>query len=273
MRLRIAPPEALVAHLSVNLNKIAWLRNGRAPDAVPSLLQMANIVLDAGADGVTVHPRPDLRHITPADVEVLAKRLKTAPAGVEFNIEGNPFATSSTNYPGFMTLIEHIKPDQCTLVPDADNQLTSDHGFSPSQLNGELKTMLAQIKSWGVRTSIFMDPVPQQMALAAAAGADRVELYTGSYAKAYVEDEAGEPINEVKQIWSIFASSAAAAGDAGLGVNAGHDLDLSNLAYFLQILEIDEVSIGHALISDALKLGLAETVRRYKAITQLNHTS
>lgn len=255
-----------MAHLSVNLNKIAWLRNGRSPDAVPNLLDMANVVLDAGADGITVHPRPDLRHITPDDVYLLAKRLKTAPAGVEFNIEGNPFAGANGDYPGFMTLVERTVPDQCTLVPDANNQLTSDHGFSPTQLNDELQALVSQIKSWGVRTSLFMDPIPEQMPLAAATGTDRIELYTGSYAKAYVEHENGAPTRNTQKLWAIFAATAKAAHSAGLGINAGHDLDTHNLSYFLQIPEIEEISIGHALISDALKWGLSEAVHRYKTI-------
>ena len=254
--------------LSVNLNKIAWLRNGRSIHAQPSLLHMAELVLASGVRGITVHPRPDQRHIRPEDVYALADKLTTVSEAVEFNIEGNPFAGASGDYPGFMALIEQTKPDQCTLVPDADNQLTSDHGFHPTQFTDQLKAIIARLKSWGVRSSLFMDPNPAHMAAAAATGVDRVELYTGPYAEAYAEDATGAPLPAVQPIWDQFAASAEAAQAAGLGVNAGHDLDTHNLPYFLQIPQIEEVSIGHALISDALLWGLEESVRRYQQLVE-----
>jgi pyridoxine 5-phosphate synthase len=237
--------------LSVNLNKIALVRNSRN-SGIPSVTRAARICIDAGADGVTVHPRPDERHIRYADVHELKSMLT-----VEFNIEGNPLE------PKFMDLVRAVKPDQCTLVPDARQQLTSDHGWNLPH-DGELvRPLVAELKSLGIRVSLFVDADPAVMPHAKAAGADRVELYTGPYAEEFAHGRKDAALQR-------YAAAAQAALDVGLGLNAGHDLNLDNLGPFLsRVPGILEVSIGHALISDALELGLAETVRRYRAICRM----
>lgn len=237
--------------LSVNLNKIALVRNSRN-SGIPSVTRAARICIDAGADGVTVHPRPDERHIRYADVHELKSMLT-----VEFNIEGNPLE------PKFMDLVRAVKPDQCTLVPDARQQLTSDHGWNLPH-DGELvRPLVAELKSLGIRVSLFVDADPAVMPHAKAAGADRVELYTGPYAEEFAHGRQDTALQR-------YAAAAQAALDVGLGLNAGHDLNLNNLGPFLsRVPGILEVSIGHALISDALELGLAETVRRYRAICRM----
>ncbi len=239
--------------LSVNLNKIALMRNSRL-SGIPSVTQAAQVALDHGADGITVHPRPDLRHIRPDDVYDLAKMLK-----VEFNIEGNPFEGEVGDYPGFMPLVRAIKPDQCTLVPDAQDQLTSDHGWSLAEEGERLKPIIAELKALGIRVSLFMDAESKEFERAAALGADRVELYTEAYADSY-----GSP--EQAAVFQRFADAAARAGQAGLGVNAGHDLNLNNLGLLASIPNLEEVSIGHALIADALMMGLGNAVNAYKSI-------
>ncbi len=246
--------------LSVNLNKIALIRNSRdtrSPD-VPSHAQLC---IDAGADGITVHPRPDQRHIRASDCRELAAMLS-----VEFNIEGNPFAgprrserAGVDDYPGFLPLVRETRPAQCTLVPDGDAQLTSDHGFDLHRDGERLAPLVRELKDLGIRVSLFMDPQPEQMALAAEVGADRVELYTERYARAFATGEG------VDAVLARFRAAAEAAQAAGLGVNAGHDLNLENLPPFCAALPgLLEVSIGHALTVDALRLGLAETVRAYQ---------
>lgn len=246
--------------LSVNLNKIALIRNSRdtrSPD-VPSHAQLC---IDAGADGITVHPRPDQRHIRASDCRELAAMLT-----VEFNIEGNPFAgprrserAGVDDYPGFLPLVEETRPAQCTLVPDGDAQLTSDHGFDLRRDGERLAPLVEELKRLGIRVSLFMDPEPEQMALAADIGADRIELYTESYARAFATGE------DVDVVLARFSAAAEAAQAAGLGVNAGHDLNLENLPPFCAAIPgLLEVSIGHALTVDALRLGLAETVRAYQ---------
>jgi pyridoxine 5-phosphate synthase len=234
--------------LSVNLNKIALVRNSRG-SGLPSVTRAATICLDAGADGITVHPRPDERHIRPQDVYDLKAMLK-----VEFNIEGNPLE------PKFLDLVRAVRPTQCTMVPDARDQLTSDHGWNLSRQADVLRPIIAELKSLGVRVSLFMDADAAQMSAAKAVGADRVELYTGPYAEAFHQGQR-------EAAWSPYAAAARAARDAGLGVNAGHDLNQENLGPFLQhVPGVLEVSIGHALIADALEVGLSETVRRYAKI-------
>lgn len=246
--------------LSVNLNKIALIRNSRdtrSPD-VPSHAQLC---IDAGADGITVHPRPDQRHIRASDCRELAAMLT-----VEFNIEGNPFAgprrserAGVEDYPGFLPLVRETRPAQCTLVPDGDAQLTSDHGFDLHKDGERLAPLIEELKQLGIRVSLFMDPEPAQMALAAEIGADRIELYTESYARAFA---AGE---DVDAVLARFGAAAEAAQAAGLGINAGHDLNLENLPPFCAAIPgLLEVSIGHALTVDALRLGLAETIRAYQ---------
>jgi len=206
-------------------------------------------VLEAGAQGITVHPRPDERHIRAGDVAELHALLARWPQ-VEFNIEGNPFH----NLMGF---IREVRPHQATFVPDAEGQFTSDHGWDLAADAERVRPLIAEAQACGARVSLFMDPVPEQMALARAVGADRVELYTEAYARAH-----GTP--EQATVLARYARAAEAALAAGLGVNAGHDLNLANLTDFVRAVPgVDEVSIGHALIADALELGLADAVRAY----------
>lgn len=247
--------------LSVNLNKIALLRNSREGN-YPSVVEHAKICLAAGADGITVHPRPDQRHIRPGDVHDLSDLLKAYP-GIEFNVEGNPFAGAQGSYPGFMALVEQVRPHQCTLVPDSDDQLTSDHGFDLTSAADKLKPILAQLKAWECRICLFMDPDIEQIRLAKELGADRIELYTGPYADAFRSGAAN-----LDDLFEQYRAAAAAATAMGLGVNAGHDLDLDNLPRFRQIPDLLEVSIGHALTVDSIALGMSEAVRRYHAICQ-----
>ena len=248
--------------LSVNVNKIAWLRNARGGDR-PSVVDCARTILDSGAAGITVHPRPDARHIRADDVYALREVMDEYP-GSEFNIEGNPTAPARDNgYPGFDRLVETARPDQCTLVPDDDAQLTSDHGWNLAHPNtvARLEERVARYQSWGARVSLFMDPIAANMAAAKCLGADRIELYTGPYADLVTERGIDHP--EATSSWGTYRDAAQYANECGLGVNAGHDLDLVNLARFVSMGGIAEVSIGHALIADALDSGLAPTVKRY----------
>lgn len=237
--------------LSVNVNKVATLRNTREI-GIPSPCRAARLCVEGGADGITVHPRPDERHIRPADVFEIAEMLKFHE-GVEFNIEGNPLHN-------MMKLVEQTRPTQATLVPDAVDSFTSDHGWDVAAHRGQLTDLIGQLKAWGCRVSLFMDADPDTIPLAAEVGADRVELYTEPYASTF--EEAADPT------WlRRYAEAARAAQAAGLGVNAGHDLNLKNLGTFLDAVPgVLEVSIGHALIADALEFGLVDTVRRYRAL-------
>jgi pyridoxine 5-phosphate synthase len=236
-----------MTRLSVNLNKVALLRNTRSL-GIPSVTRAARICIDAGAHGITVHPRPDRRHIRPSDVFELAELL-AREGGVEFNIEGNPF-------PEFMEMVRRVRPTQCTLVPDSPEAATSDHGWNLNQDARRLKPITSELRELGVRVSLFMDADPAQMSLAADAGADRVELYTEPYAAAF-----DTPSSE--EVFGRYAAAARAAQASGLGVNAGHDLNLHNLGRFCTIPGILEVSIGHALTADALEVGLSAAVRAY----------
>jgi pyridoxine 5-phosphate synthase len=236
-----------VTKLSVNINRIALLRNSRSI-GIPSVTEAAKTVIAAGAHGVTVHPRPDERHIKPADVYELAKMLT-----VEFNIEGNPFQ------PPFMDIVCDVKPTQCTLVPDAPNVLTSDSGWNIPKNRDRLLPIIEKLKDNGIRVSLFMDADAALMPLAKEVGADRVELYTEAYATAFRE-------GKVEFIFQQYVLAAKAAQSVGLGVNAGHDLNLQNLAKFCSIPDILEVSIGHALIAEALEMGLFNTVQAYLKI-------
>lgn len=238
-----------MTRLSVNVNKVALLRNSRAL-GIPSVLRAATLALDAGAHGITVHPRPDARHIRPGDVHDLAGLLRQRP-GAEFNIEGNPFE------PPLMELAQAVRPQQCTLVPDTPGAFTSDHGWDLARDGERLRPVVASLKSWGIRVSLFMDADPAVMAAAAATGADRVELYTEPYAAAFgTADE--------QTMLERYAAASRSAQAAGLGVNAGHDLNRDNLPRFLRaVTDVAEVSIGHALVADALEFGLAQTVREY----------
>ena len=245
----MASPSSQRTALSVNVNKVALLRNSRHLD-IPSPIRAAERCLQAGAAGITIHPRPDERHIRAQDARDLAALLKQWP-GREFNIEGNPFHN-------LMPLVRELRPQQCTLVPDSENQFTSDHGWSLPQDAGRLAPVLAELRALGVRVSLFMDPQPQAMAAARALGADRVELYTESYARAWGTPAQGAVLGQ-------FADAARAAQAVGLGVNAGHDLSRQNLTDFLQAVPgVLEVSIGHALVADALELGYAAAVRAYQ---------
>ncbi len=246
----LAPGRGAATALSVNLNLVAQMRNRRAL-GIPSVALAATRVLEAGADGITVHPRPDGRHIRAGDVHELAALLAAWPQ-VEFNIEGNPFHN-------LMDFVREVRPAQCTFVPDSLEQPTSDHGWDLARDGARLAPLVAEAKSLGVRTSLFMDAEPAAMETAAAIGAERVELYTEPYAAAHADPAAREA-----QL-ARFAAAARAAQAAGLGVNAGHDLNLHNLTHFLAAVPgVLEVSIGHAFVSDALELGYAATVRAYR---------
>ncbi|PPU92758.1 pyridoxine 5'-phosphate synthase [Xanthomonas albilineans] len=245
--------------LSVNVNKIAVLRNSRGGE-LPSVLDAARACLDAGAHGITVHPRPDRRHIHAEDALALAEL--TQAHGVEFNIEGNPFAPLRPGYPGLIALCTQARPTQATLVPDGDSQLTSDHGFDFSRDSDRLRPLIAELKALGCRVSLFVDADNPDLAIAAELGADRIELYTGPYAAAF---ERGD--GAAATVAARFAAAARRAQTLGLGVNAGHDLSQANLDMFLaQVPQVLEVSIGHALIGEALYAGLDATVKAYLAV-------
>lgn len=251
--------------LSVNVNKIAVLRNSRG-GRLPAPVDEALRCVAAGARGITVHPRPDRRHITAEDVAAIAAAL---PAGVEFNIEGNPFAPPRDGYPGLLALARAARPAQVTFVPDGDGQITSDHGFDPTALPATMAAQIAAFKALGCRVSLFVDPGETRFDSLRDAGADRVELYTGPYAEAHeVAASNGAATGPLADALAACRRSAEAAQALGLGVNAGHDLSQANLGAFLAgVPGVLEVSIGHALIAEALVDGLAETVRRYRAIT------
>jgi pyridoxine 5-phosphate synthase len=235
--------------LSVNVNRVALLRNSRPLD-IPNLVHIAGLALQAGADGITVHPRPDQRHIRTQDVHDLHALLQRWPQA-EYNLEGNPFHN-------LLPLVRALRPQQCTLVPDSEQQATSDHGWDLRVDAARLRPVIAELKALGVRVSLFMDPRPEAMALAREVGADRVELYTEAYARAHgTAAQAGQ--------LAMYAAAAQAALSEGLGVNAGHDLNRTNLGDFLRAVPgVMEVSIGHALIGDAIEFGIAETVRAYQ---------
>jgi pyridoxine 5-phosphate synthase len=239
-----------MTRLSVNINKIATLRNSRGGNN-PDLIQVALDAERFGAEGITVHPRPDERHIRYADVRALKEAITT-----EFNIEGN------CREEKFVQLVLEAKPDQVTLVPDAEGQLTSDHGWDTIQHREYLQKMIARFKDAGIRTSIFCDPDLRMVEGAAATGTDRIELYTEAYARNFVHDR--------EKAIAPYREAAELARSAGMGINAGHDLDLHNLGFLAKnISGLDEVSIGHALICDALYLGLENTIQLYKrALTQ-----
>ncbi|MDG1694531.1 MAG: pyridoxine 5'-phosphate synthase [Porticoccaceae bacterium] len=243
--------------LSINLNKIALIRNSREGN-FPNILDFAETCIDCGVDGITVHPRPDQRHIRPNDVRQLAQLV--APLDeVEFNIEGNPFADPLGEYPGLLSLVEETLPEQCTLVPDSDSQLTSDHGFDLKSQGDRLIPIIAQIKSMGVRVSLFMDPDLEQIKLASKLGADRIELYTGPYAAAWGTDK-------LEAIFKQHFKAAELAASLDLGVNAGHDLNLINLGQYASIPDLLEVSIGHAFTVDSLNMGMVPALRAYQAL-------
>ena len=239
--------------LSVNVNKVALLRNTRHL-GIPDVVRAARLCLEAGAQGITVHPRPDERHIRGSDVYAIATMMQDWP-DCEFNIEGNPFQN-------LMPLVHDLKArglplHQCTFVPDSEDQFTSDHGWRFPEDAERLMPLIASVHACGVRVSLFMDPVPAAMAAVKAAGADRIEFYTETYARAWGTAQAAEALGH-------FTQAALAAHAAGLGINAGHDLNRDNLTEFLKAVpSVREVSIGHALVADALELGYAATVKDY----------
>ncbi|MEX2365585.1 MAG: pyridoxine 5'-phosphate synthase [Pseudohongiellaceae bacterium] len=247
--------------LSLNLNKIALLRNSREGN-YPNPVEYGRLCIEAGGDGITVHPRPDQRHIRPDDVHELAGLCREYEH-IEFNVEGNPFAEEIGEYPGFLKLVEATRPDQVTLVPDNDDQLTSDHGFNLKVDGDRIRPIIQQLHVQGIRVSLFMDPDPEQIALAQDIGANRIELYTGPYAWAYERND-----KNLETLFQRYANAAKAAREIGLGVNAGHDLNLDNLPRFLQIPDILEVSIGHAFTADSLLMGMENCVQAYLDIVQ-----
>lgn len=236
--------------LSVNVNKIALLRNSRGRD-FPSVIEFAKRVIGLGVKGITVHPRPDERHITRRDIRELTSFLADYP-GVEFNIEGYPSED-------FMELVLNAKPDQCTLVPDAPDQLTSDHGWDISAHESLLSNVLGRLRDADIRSSIFLDPDVEMVERVPSVGADRIELYTESYAQAFGGESQGAVLEK-------YRAAALRASQLGLGLNAGHDLDLANLGEFLTIPSILEVSIGHALIVESLHQGVDKVIARYLAL-------
>jgi pyridoxine 5-phosphate synthase len=245
--------------LSINLNKIALIRNSRDTE-YPSVTHHAKVCIDSGADGITVHPRPDQRHIRVSDCFDLAAMLD-----VEFNMEGNPFAAPMksdrpgvTDYPGFIELVKEIKPAQCTLVPDNNSQLTSDHGFDLTVDGDRLKPIIEALQAIGTRVSLFMDPNLTQIELAKQIGTDRIELYTGPYAKAYDLND------NFDTVFQQFYRAAEKVFDLNIGLNAGHDLNLNNLTQFATLPQLREVSIGHAMTVDAIEMGLTNAIQAYQ---------
>lgn len=242
-----------MVRLSVNVNKVATLRNARG-GRLPDPLDAARSAVEAGAPGITVHPREDQRHIRPADVRAIAGFLDPLRGRVEFNVEGDP-------RPDLFALVRDVRPDQCTLVPVRAGEITSQAGWRADTAPGALAGALADLRSRGIRVSLFVDPEPEPIRWAAGLRADRVELYTEPYARAW---ERGA--DEARASFARYSAAATLAHSLGLGVNAGHDLDLDNLTLFRDLPHLEEVSIGHALISRALFVGLSTVVREYVAV-------
>jgi len=246
-----------MTNLSVNVNKVALIRNSRKGE-VPCIENFSRICIQNGAKGITVHPRPDLRHIRPYDLELLSK--VTNELDVEFNIEGNPFEGSSGEYPGFMNLVENFVPTQCTLVPDASDQLTSDHGWNVLSEKRRLIPIIQQLNSLKIRTALFIDHDIDQIEAAKEIGIDRVEIYTGPFAEAFEKND--------ENTLATYKEAIEYANEINIEVNAGHDLNLENLATLLSYGDIKEVSIGHALISESLIYGIENTIQKYTKIIQ-----
>jgi pyridoxine 5-phosphate synthase len=242
-----------MVRLSVNVNKVATLRNSRG-GRIPGVLEAVEVCLEAGAPGITVHPRADRRHITPEDVRDVSRVLSARDPHVEFNIEGDP-------RPELLDLVHEVRPDQCTLVPVAPGEVTSQAGWQRGAASERLPEVVADLRSRGIRVSVFVDALPDSIRWAASIGADRVELYTEPYARAF---EAGP--DRARHSFEVFADAARLARSLGVGVNAGHDLDLENLVRFRELPHLDEVSIGHAIVSRALFVGLSTVVREYLAV-------
>ena len=242
-----------MVHLSVNVNKVATLRNSRG-GSVPSVLEAVATCLAAGAPGITVHPRADQRHITPEDVRAISAVLKERQPHIEYNIEGDP-------RPELLDLVRDVRPDQCTLVPVMPGEITSQAGWQPGRSTDCLPDVTRDLRSRGIRVSLFVDPQPGPIRWAASIGADRVELYTEPFARAF---ERG--LDEGRASFGVYAEAARLAHSLGLGINAGHDLDQDNLTIFRTLPYLDEVSIGHAIMSRALFVGLDAVVREYLAV-------
>jgi len=242
-----------MVRLSVNVNKVATLRNSRGGQ-VPSVLEAIDVCIGAGAPGITVHPRADRRHITPEDTQAIAHALRSRHPGVEYNIEGDP-------RPDLLELVREVRPDQCTLVPVLPGEITSQAGWRPSAAAERLPGVVADLRGRGIRVSLFVDPEAEPIRWAASVGADRVELYTEPFARAFKRGA-----GDARSSFGVFAEAARLAHELGLGVNAGHDLDLENLVVFRELPHLDEVSIGHAIVSRALFEGLARVVREYLAV-------
>jgi pyridoxine 5-phosphate synthase len=241
--------------LSVNVNKVATLRNSRG-GAVPRVLDAVDVCVAAGAHGITVHPRADRRHITPEDVREVGRVLRSLPPKVEYNIEGDP-------RPDLVQLVHEVRPDQCTLVPVVAGEITSQAGWTEKAASDRLSPIVQGLKAGGVRVSLFVDPTEDAVLLAASLGADRVELYTEPFARAF---ERGR--SDAERSFAVYAHAAELAHARGLGVNAGHDLDLANLTLFRTLPHLDEVSIGHAIMSRAMFVGLERVVREYLAVLE-----
>jgi pyridoxine 5-phosphate synthase len=239
-----------VVRLSVNVNKVATVRNSRGGQ-IPSVTEAVRVCLAAGTLGITVHPRADARHITADDVREVAEMLAPLKGKVEFNIEGDP-------RPDLLALVREVRPDQCTLVPVRPGEITSQAGWSTDGPREELARTIQGLKAHGVRVSLFVDPMLAPVKWAAELGADRIELYTEPYARAF-----DRGVHAAHASFGEYAEAATYAHELGMGVNAGHDLDLDNLVIFRRLPYLDEVSIGHALISHALFVGLAQSVREY----------
>jgi pyridoxine 5-phosphate synthase len=239
--------------LSVNVNKVATLRNSRG-GVLPSVLDAVRVCVDAGAPGITVHPRADARHITTADVHDIAGYLRPLKGRIEFNIEGDP-------RPDLLQLVHAVKPDQCTLVPVRPGEITSQAGWSPDTPRDALARAVSDLRRDRIRVSLFVDPQAASIRWAAEMEADRVELYTEPFARAFEDGE-----THARESFAGYAHAAEFAHALGLGVNAGHDLDLDNLVQFRRLPHLDEVSIGHALISHGLFVGLAQSVREFLAV-------
>ena len=243
--------------LSVNVNKVATIRNARG-GSVPSVLEAVRVCVEAGAPGITVHPRADARHITAADVREISRYLHTLDDRVEFNIEGDPRQD-------LLDLVHEVKPTQCTLVPVRPGEITSQAGWSIDTPRDQIGSMIGALRGAGIRVSLFVDPEEAPVRWAADAGADRVELYTEPFARAF---ERGD--EDARRSFAEYTRAAELTHSLGLGINAGHDLDLDNLVMFRRLPHLDEVSIGHALVSHALFAGLAQSVHEYLDVLRID---
>jgi pyridoxine 5-phosphate synthase len=239
-----------MARLSVNVNKVATLRNSRG-GTIPDVLEAVDVCVAAGAPGITVHPRADRRHITPEDVHAIAQALRKRSPGVEFNIEGDP-------RPDLLALVEDVLPDQCTLVPVVAGEITSQAGWRPGPLTAQIPQVIERLRARRIRVSLFVDAEADPIRWAASVGADRVELYTEPFARVFERAP-----DEAAGVFARYLDAAILAHSLGLGVNAGHDLDLANLVMFRTLPYLDEVSIGHAIVSRAVFVGLSTVVREY----------